>query len=98
MKKCNVSICKAACCGFVPIPDALIARFAYLLHPETKITKAPFLPDDVSVCTDTQGKCGFLTADYKCSIYEHRPEICRIFGDKKHNHPLLKCSYLRRTK
>ena len=25
-------------------------------------------------------KCPFLRADYKCNIYENRPEVCRQFG------------------
>ena len=25
-------------------------------------------------------KCPFLRADYRCNIYENRPDVCRKFG------------------
>lgn len=31
----------------------------------------------------THHKCTFLTQDNRCSIYEDRPAICRIFGAAK---------------
>jgi hypothetical protein len=30
--------------------------------------------------TSKPGKCAFLAHDNRCSIYEHRPAVCRSFG------------------
>jgi Fe-S-cluster containining protein len=30
--------------------------------------------------TATSGKCAFLASNNRCSIYEHRPAVCRSFG------------------
>lgn len=38
-------------------------------------------------------KCPFLRADYKCNIYDHRPTICRRFGDGSHQ--LLICKFIK---
>lgn len=39
-------------------------------------------------------KCPFLRDDYKCNIYDRRPEICRKFGDG--SHPLLTCQFIKK--
>ena len=98
LKKCDVSVCHAECCGIVPIPDKLIAQFSVYLNKDTKIEKAFFLPPDVSICVTPAGRCGFLNSENRCLIYDNRPEICRIFGDPKSKHPMLQCSYLRGNK
>jgi len=35
--------------------------------------------------------CPYLSKEYKCTIYNERPEVCRLFGNE--THPLLVCPY-----
>lgn len=93
LKKCDVSVCHADCCGIVPIPNETISAFAHLLRGGVK-----FMPFDskTTICVDENGVCGFLTDDYRCAIYDNRPEICRIFGEPEQKHPCLTCSYKRK--
>lgn len=91
--KCDVSICHAECCGIVPIPNETVSEFSYLLRDGVK-----FMPfnESMTICADDKGVCGFLTTDYRCAIYDHRPEICRMFGELGQKHPCLQCSYKRK--
>lgn len=47
-------------------------------------------PPCVMVVRDVvTGRCAYLTPEKRCSIYEDRPKICRLYND----HPLMPCSY-----
>lgn len=54
-----------------------------------------FPPSEYVLTSDNLmlNKCPFLRADCKCNIYEHRPALCRRFGDG--SHPLLTCHYIK---
>ena len=93
LKECDTAICHAECCGIVPIPNETLKQFAYLLRPDVKFTA---VDEKTTVCVDKENRCGFLTEDCKCAIYENRPEICRIFGNPGEKHPCLTCSYKRK--
>ena len=93
LKKCDVSICHAECCGIVPIPNETIQRFSHLLRAGVKFKQ---VDANSTVCADENATCGFLTEDYQCAIYEHRPPVCRIFGEHGEKHPFLTCSYKRK--
>lgn len=90
MGKIDVTKCKADCCGFVPIEKNVIKKHKDKLHK-----KAVKLMDVLTAEIWTVGQiCGFLDENYKCKIYEDRPEVCRLMGAETFNHPLLKCSHL----
>jgi Fe-S-cluster containining protein len=79
--------CKAACCGCFPIPKEL-----YEKNKDKIVSPIKELPigDDIMLITEYLS-CAFLTKDFKCNIYNERPEICRKFGDE--THLCLICSY-----
>ena len=87
---CNTKDCKAACCGFAPIPADLYERRKYLLQRKVEVTP---LPGKHVIAVDSSGVCGFLTCEYTCAIYDERPEICRRFGEPNEKHPFLKCPH-----
>ena len=91
MGKVNVRICKAECCGFVPIEKEIIEKHKDKLHKKAKKIM-DIKTAEVWVVGD---KCGFLDKKYKCNVYEDRPEICKLMGSGELEHPLLKCSHLR---
>lgn len=98
MKKCNIAICKAECCGLVPIPNETINRnLALIQRLYTRIPVKELLGiDDTesSAVFDNEAKCcAFLTQDYRCAIYSERPEVCRLFGTRAI--PGLKCPHLK---
>ena len=100
MKKCRICKCKAACCYNIVLPAGLLEQFADKVVNKVIATSPmpynPEFPPSVAVETSEKiadNKCPFLRADYKCNIYEHRPLICRKFGDC--SHPMLICRYMK---
>ncbi len=73
--------CKALCCQYVAIPidkpttrgDFEDIRW-YIAHKKTWVFVES---NDWYICFDNP--CMFLSADYKCSIYDRRPRICRKY-------------------
>ncbi len=99
MTKCKTHKCKASCCYNVPLPSGYLARFAdKIVTKPVEICSAPYnplFPPSIIPITSVKlldNKCPFLRADFRCNIYESRPEICRRFGDG--SHPNLSCRYL----
>jgi Fe-S-cluster containining protein len=90
---CHTNICKARCCYNVPLDAQEHLAFAdKIVNPIVSVLKLDGRA--VVPMTDpypSKNKCPFLTADYKCNIYEHRPAVCRKFGEI----PQLKCKYLK---
>lgn len=73
--------CKGLCqtyCGPIPVAPVEEERLT------EKCGSAPGVNEDT-------GLCDRLTPDGKCSIYEHRPFICRAFGAVKH--PQMTCPH-----
>ncbi|WP_353851361.1 YkgJ family cysteine cluster protein [Muribaculum sp.] len=100
MKKCRTYKCKVACCYNIALPVGLLEQFADKVVNKVIATSPmpcnPEFPTSVAVETSDRiadNKCPFLRADYKCNIYEHRPLICRKFGDC--SHPMLICRYMK---
>lgn len=91
-KKCDVKRCKAGCCGPVPIPNEVLHEYANLIQRE--ITHQIAFDEHSTIVTDQNAVCAFLTPDYRCAIYDHRPQICRMFGSR--SHPDLRCRYLKK--
>lgn len=92
MKSCNVKKCKAACCGLVPIPNDLLHECVNLIQREISLQVE--VEDNNTIATDENFRCVFLTPEYRCAIYDRRPQICRIFGTG--DHPLLQCRYIKK--
>lgn len=92
---CKLSKCKAECCYNVPMPKGYEIRFHNLIANPIKSTTD--LGEGMVIhFTDidlNNNKCPFLNAQFRCNIYEERPEICRKFGDG--SHPYLTCIYLK---
>ena len=90
--KCRTSKCNASCCYNVPFEDNELERFANMIvNPIISVeplfdAKLPFTSEKVD-----DNKCPFLRHDFKCNIYENRPDVCRKFGviDK------LPCKYIK---
>lgn len=80
--------CRAECCGMVPLQKELAKQFEYL---------AQVKPQEIH---EWNGRVFALTEDFlcvflnrntrKCVIHEHRPQICRDYGQK----PELPCPYV----
>jgi Fe-S-cluster containining protein len=88
LTKCDVSICHAACCGPVPFTKAQFNGNRHLLQRKVEVQE--FIGGTV-VAVDDKLVCGFLTSDYRCAIYDNRPEVCRAFARRGETHPMLKC-------
>jgi len=84
-------VCRADCCGPVPIPRAewLSLRSA-AVRPIREVLDA----GDHVVAMGSDMHCVFLKADWSCGIYAQRPEVCRKFGDPIETHPCLQCPHV----
>lgn len=87
MSKCKTSKCNACCCYNIPFDQNELERFAdKIVNPVQFV--APMGPGRhgfaVVAFTDERverNKCPFLRHDFKCNIYDNRPEVCRLFGE-----------------
>jgi len=77
--------CGARCCGPVPMTIEQFKSIPNKLQQGGYVKQ--LVPGHIIVTKDN-GDCGYLTQQKTCSIYEIRPLICRIMGDK------LPCPYL----
>ena len=88
-------ICKADCCGVVTFTNEFLKmhRDKFQQQVVQWINKSEV---EGTIITKN-GTCIFLTKDFKCSIYEERPEICKLFGTgsgiKGEEEVLLFCPY-----
>ena len=78
--------CKAACCGVVPFDK----KFVEKNKPSRKVKSTQEFGDKVILETEDL-TCPYLSKDYKCTIYDDRPEVCRLFGNETHKY--LTCPY-----
>ena len=81
MAKCRTSKCAACCCYNIPFDNNELERFASMIVTPVQFT----LPMGSAVVPFTdadpmKNKCPFLRNDFKCNIYDNRPEVCRLFG------------------
>lgn len=98
MSKCKTYKCKAACCYNIVLPIGMLEQYADKIVNKIIATSPmpynpEFPPSEMVETSDNpaDNKCPFLRFDYKCNIYEHRPLICRKFGEG--GHPMLVCQY-----
>lgn len=79
--------CKSECCGIVPMPIQTYNTFKRRV--KKKIVDIMKLNGHVVLMTDDMS-CAFLDNNYRCSIYDHRPMICKIYGTTEK----LPCPYI----
>lgn len=90
--KCKTWRCKSACCHNIVFTNHELERFSDKII-NSVISREPMFGSDVLAITNPdpmKNKCPFLRADYRCNIYENRPDVCRKFGEI----PELKCKFV----
>lgn len=95
--KCNVSVCKAACCYNIMLDRKLVGAYRKkIVNPIIRYSEG-FDDDKIFAITNedvSKNKCPFLRDDYRCNIYLQRPQVCRDFGDGGKKSKFLHCSIL----
>jgi Fe-S-cluster containining protein len=80
----EVKGCKAGCgkcCGPVPWTPAELARVTHQVPPGTERVVAPGgLSNVLMLVNPATGACAMLDAEKRCTVYERRPLMCRIFA------------------
>lgn len=79
--KCRTYKCKAACCYNIPFENGELETYAdKIVNPviDRMVVLGAVMP--MTSNRPTTNKCPFLRTDYKCNIYENRPDICRKMG------------------
>lgn len=79
--------CNAECCGIVPIPSHTYRIFKRKI--KKKIIDLIKLKGHFILMTE-DASCIFLDSNHKCAIYEHRPNLCRLYGTIEE----LQCPYI----
>lgn len=101
-KKC-MHKCHAECCAWVDLDLKWVEKHKDKIQRDV-YGYVDSLPGKVKFITnvkqDAEGRidnrkqiCPFLTADFKCAVYNDRPFVCRVFGtDMREDHPFT-CHY-----
>lgn len=94
MINCDLCPRKGSCCGVFPISKEIIEkhRDKFQVLPTKELDmgneKMAILTEDIL--------CVFLDRKTKlCSIYEDRPEICRMFGTTTEKDYMIACPYFK---
>lgn len=96
--KCRLSKCHACCCYNIPFADGELEKFADKIINPIVYTESlgpavvAFTVEIKNLLDIGKNKCPFLRDDYKCNIYDNRPDVCHKFGEI----PELQCEYRRR--
>lgn len=76
--------CKARCCGLMAFTKEFVEEHKDKVQRETE--------EVAEGLTSKEVYCIFLSEDYKCMIYDERPDVCKQYGlDEKE----LPCAYLK---
>jgi Fe-S-cluster containining protein len=94
--KCRTGKCGSCCCYNIPFENNELERFAGMIVNKVLFIM-PAIDSSRAIVAFTnpdpnKNKCPFLRADFKCNIYENRPEVCRLFGEIEQ----LPCKYMKR--
>jgi Fe-S-cluster containining protein len=90
-EKC-LSKCKAGCCGVVPFTMKQIIQNPPPADKKIQTIRAGEKDGVAYYILQTDDlTCPYLSEEKRCTIYENRPEVCKMFGDE--THPLLTCPY-----
>lgn len=79
--------CDAECCGMAPMPISTYNIFKRKI--KKRIIDIMKLRGHIVLMTE-DASCAFLDSKRKCSIYEHRPKICKSYGVIEE----LQCPYI----
>ena len=83
-------LCKAYCCGPVPIKKEIYEKNK---HKCARPVISERVVEDGMILPETGEKyCTFLSPSYTCLIYEDRPDVCKLFG--KIPSPLMQCPFM----
>lgn len=101
---CPIATCQACCCKNVPLPIGFLQKYKSRIKRKVigTDTRVPYkkgypLSEMVFTSMDShQNWCPFLQANKKCNVYEHRPLICRNFGNGETEE--LTCNFLKDRK
>jgi Fe-S-cluster containining protein len=77
----NIFFCQMCgkCCGMIPHTQELWDEVKGKAQKPYNLSKSPFT--NVPIWPITQdGYCVFLRNDHTCSIYEQRPNVCKLQG------------------
>jgi len=81
--------CAAKCCGPVPIKRSVFnANFHLVQRPVEDLMD---FVDETVIAKTADLTCPFLSSDFKCQIYNDRPDVCKEFGSEVHPH--MTCSF-----
>lgn len=84
-------LCKADCCGFVPISKKVIEENKHKIQVKIE-NRLEGETEDYLLTNDLF--CAFLNRETKkCMIYEQRPKICKIYGVSKDER--LRCPHFK---
>lgn len=92
---CDVTKCKAACCYNAPLDKGLIsARRNRIVNPIIRL-EVQFGNMVIPITNEDRekNKCPFLTAKCKCNVYQWRPQLCRLYGQRP-DIAYLRCGFL----
>lgn len=78
------------CCGIVPWSKAELDRVADRMPPDAVVTEVR--GQTVVVSERNPLQCPFIAPGGGCSIYDHRPFMCRLFGTAP-SVPHLRCPH-----
>lgn len=81
--------CDAECCGPLPMKNTLINENRHLFQRKV-IKEFEFKKFDSTLLFTEDAKCVFLSNEFKCVIYDKRPETCKKFGIVD----MLKCPHI----
>jgi Fe-S-cluster containining protein len=82
MMKCRLSKCNAQCCYNLAFENGELERFKdKIVNPVIDIVWFGGVRLTITSTNMDSNKCPFLRRDFKCNIYENRPDVCRKFGE-----------------
>jgi Fe-S-cluster containining protein len=79
--------CKAICCGIVPFDPGFIAKHKTVREVVNRLD----ISDGNVVLETKDWRCPYLGEDYRCTVYEDRPDVCRLYGNEQQIN--LTCQY-----
>lgn len=93
MMKCRLSKCSAQCCYNLAFENGELERFKdKIVNPVIDIVWFGGVRLTITSTNMDSNKCPFLRRDFKCNIYENRPDVCRKFGEIDK----LPCKFMRK--
>lgn len=86
-------ICKANCCGPMPMDRQFIMTHYGDTAPEITFSMKAVPESAAVIPLVDDDRCIFMDRKkFSCRIYNDRPEMCMKFGDE--SHPLLSCPHM----